>query len=108
MPIESIPDLLAAYSRNFVPERAAGVNGTVQLRLTGDGGGDYILTFHEGTYKSEEGVMDGPTVEVTADAKDWIQMSLGNANPMMLMMSGKLKVKGSIALATKFQSLFRS
>ncbi len=108
MPIESIPDLLAAYSRNFAPERAAGVNGTVQLRLTGDGGGDYILTFHEGTYKSEEGVMDSPTVEVTADAKDWIKMSLGNANPMMLMMSGKLKVKGSIALATKFQSLFRA
>lgn len=107
MPIESISDLLAAYDRNFVPERADGITGTVQLQLTGEGGGNYVLHFKDKTYRSEAGEIEDPTVRVTADAKDWIAMSLGDANPMVLMMSGKLKVKGSIALATKFQSLFR-
>ncbi|MFT5144495.1 MAG: putative sterol carrier protein [Rhodothermales bacterium] len=108
MPIDSIADLLAAYKRNFVPERAAGINGTVQLHLTGDDPGDHVLTFVDGTFEIAEGTIEDPTVAVTATSADWIALSLGKANPMMLMMGGKLKVKGSFALATKFQSLFKS
>ncbi|NNE69277.1 MAG: SCP2 sterol-binding domain-containing protein [Rhodothermales bacterium] len=107
MPIETISDLLAAYDRNFVPERAEGIEGTVQLNLTGEDGGNYVLHFADKTYRSEEGEIEDPTVRVTADTKDWMDVSLGNVNPMMLMMKGKLKVKGSVALATKFQSLFK-
>ncbi|MBO6576762.1 MAG: SCP2 sterol-binding domain-containing protein [Rhodothermales bacterium] len=107
MPIDSIPELLAAYERNFVPERAAGVNGTVQLDLSGDGGGQWVLEFKDQTFSTREGSTEDPTVRVMADARDWIDMSVGNANPMAMMMTGKLKMKGSIALATKFNSLFK-
>ena len=108
MPITSIPDLLAADRKNFVPERAQGVNGTVQLHLTGAEPGDHVLTFKDGTFDIGEGSIDDPTVTVTADSEDWIELSLGKSNPMTLMMKGRLKIKGSFALATKFQSLFRS
>ena len=108
MPIETIPDLLAAYEKNFVPERAKGINGTVQLRLSGEGGGNWVLTFADGTFSTAEGTVEDPTVEASATAQDWIDLSLGKSNPMTMMMTGKLKVKGSIALATKFHGLFRT
>ena len=108
MPIENIPDLLAAYRRNFVPERADGINGTVQLHLTGADAGDHTLHFKDQTFDITDGAIEDPTVEVTADSADWIELSLGKVNPMVLMMKGRLKLRGSIPLATKFQSLFRS
>ena len=108
MAIETIPDLLEAYERNFVPERAKGVSGTVQLHLTGDKGGDWVLTFDDGTFSTREGTVEDPTVRATADAEDWIALSLGKANPMTMMMTGKLKIKGSVSLATKFHGMFRT
>ena len=41
MAIDNIPDLLKAYQKNFVPERADGVDGIIQLALTGELGEVY-------------------------------------------------------------------
>ena len=38
--------------------------------------------------------------------KDWLRLHNGEANPMGLMMKKKLKVKGDLAMATKFPTLF--
>ena len=41
------------------------------------------------------------------DADDWLRVNNGETNAMGLLMQGRLKVKGSLPLATKFQSMFR-
>ncbi len=108
MAIETIQDLFEAYKKNFAPDRAEGVDAVFQLHLTGEGGGDYILTVKDQKLTIEEGVAENPTTTLKTSAQNWIDISLGKANPMMMMMTGKLKVSGSIPMATKFQSLFRT
>jgi putative sterol carrier protein len=38
--------------------------------------------------------------------ENFLKLNLGEANPMALMMTGKVKVSGSVPLALKFTSLF--
>ncbi|CAM3239044.1 SCP2 sterol-binding domain-containing protein [Rhodothermus bifroesti] len=103
----SIPEVIASYKERFLPDQAAGIEGVVQLNLTGEGGGAYYLVVKNGTLEIHEGTHENPTVTVTTSAENWLKLNNGEANPMALMMMGKLKVSGSLPMATKFQSMFR-
>ncbi|MDX1548431.1 MAG: SCP2 sterol-binding domain-containing protein [Rhodothermales bacterium] len=103
----SIADVMASYPDRFIPSAAAGVDGVVQLDLTGEGGGQYQLIIRDQTLRIEEGPHADPTVTVTVDADDWLKVNNGEANAMALLMQGRLKVKGSLPMATKFQTMFQ-
>lgn len=105
--IQSIPELLAFYEERFIPSKAEGIDGGVVLDLTGEGGGQYSLLIQDQTLTIEEGAKPDPTVTVKASADDWLAINNGELNPMMAMMQGKVKIKGSMAVATKFQDMFR-
>lgn len=102
----SVDELIKNYPDYFQPEEAKGVDGVVQLNLTGEGGGEYYLHIHDQQCDVHEGVHDDPTVAITTTAENWLKINRGEANPMGLMMKGDLKVNGSIPMATKMQSLF--
>lgn len=108
MDFTTIPQLIEAYKERFLPHRAEGVDGIVQLVLTGDGASAYYLTIKDQTLTIDEGQHDDPTVTVTASVSDWLKVNNGDANPMTMLMMGKLKVSGSLPLATKFQTLFNT
>ena len=76
------------------------------MNYTGDDGGHWHLRVDNQQLEVTEGVHENPDVTVTCAAEDWIKIANGKANPMMMMMTGKLKIKGSIPLATKLQSIF--
>ena len=103
---QTIPELMQAYQDNFIPEKAAGMDSVIQLHLKGEGGGPYYLAIHDQELDVHEGEHPDPTATATASVKDWLRLHNGDANPMTMMMKGKLKVKGDLAMATKFPSLF--
>ncbi|ARA93409.1 MAG: sterol-binding protein [Bacteroidetes bacterium] len=105
--LQTIPELLAFYQERFIPERAEGIDGVVVLDLSGEGGGTYSLIIQNQTLTIEEGARPDPTVTVRASAADWLAIHNGEINPMMAMMQGKVKIKGSMAVATRFQGMFR-
>ena len=103
----TIPEVIDSYKDRFKPSEAAGVDGVVQLVFTGEGGGAYQMIIKNQELTIEEGQHEDPTVTVTASAEDWLKVNNGEVNPMGLLMQGKLKVKGSLPMATKFQSMFQ-
>jgi len=103
----TIAEVIASYADRFMPEAAAGVEGVVQLSLTGDGAAEYQLLIGDGQLRILEGVHETPTVTVTTSAEDWLKVNNREEDPMGLVMRGRIKVKGSLPMAAKFQSLFR-
>lgn len=106
MPIETLDDVVAMYERKFDPEKAAGIDAVVQFDITGDGGGQRFLTIQDQQMAVAEGTHPDPTITVRSSLENFLKLNLGEANPMALMMTGKVKVSGSVPLAMRFTQLF--
>ena len=99
-------DLMEVYAERYKPEKAVGLNAVIQLNISGEGGGDYTLRIDNGTFASEEGSVDKADITVTSNFSDWLKINKGEANALAMMMTGKVKIRGSVPMAMKFQSIF--
>ena len=103
----SFDEVLASYPSRFNSEKAKNMDDKVYMDLTGDDPRDVTLYVHNGELDIQEGqVPDDPTLRLTAKTEDWVAIENGELNPMMAMMQGKVKMKGSVPFATKFMGLF--
>ncbi|MEM8558308.1 MAG: SCP2 sterol-binding domain-containing protein [Bacteroidota bacterium] len=104
----TIDDVIASYPDRFDAEKAEGVDATVFMDLSGANAKQVLLRVDGPTLTIEEDAAapDDPTLTLAADADDWLAIENGQTNPMMALMSGKLKLKGSVPFATKFMTLF--
>ncbi len=90
-------EIFAAMPGRFLSDGAQGWNAVMQFKLSGDGGGEWNVVVQDGTCTVNEGVAEEPTATVEATAEVWQNMTTGKLNPMMAMMTGKLKAKGNLS-----------
>ena len=101
-----VREIMSRMPEAFVSENAAGLDATIQLDLTGEGGSQWVMKIAGGTISIDEGQATSPNLTLSMAAVDYVALSLGEANPMGLFMAGKIKVQGDVMLAMKFQELF--
>ena len=99
-------DIVAEMPRHFKAANADGINADVQLHLTGNEGGDWVVSLRSGRCSVSPGSVANPRVNLSADARDFVGVVTGRVNPMMAFMTGKLRVEGDMALAARFASMF--
>ena len=91
----------------FQADKAGNTNATIAFDLTGESAGRYWIKIHDGTAESGKGEIENPNLTLTADANDFIKIIFGQLDPTAAFMQGKLKIKGDMGLAIKFQSMFK-
>ena len=106
-PSSSTPqDVFDAMRGSFQPAKAKGVQARYQWDLSGPHGGEWWIEVNDGTYKMGKGKIDNPSVTfITSDA-DWVAMSNGKLKGTWAFMTGRLKVRGSQAVARKLNEIF--
>ena len=103
----TIDEVIASYPDRFQPEKAQDVNETVHMHLTGDDARDVVLHVHNGELDIQQGTApEDATLKLSANADDWLKIENGDLNPMMAMMQGKAKLRGSMPFAMKFMGMF--
>ena len=102
----TVREVFTQMPGRFRPEKATGTTGVVQYDVTGDGGGTWHAIIKDGTCTVKEGPAPTPSLTLTMSSQDWLDMATGKQSGQMLFMSGKLKLKGDMALAMKLGSLF--
>ncbi len=93
----------------FRPDRAGGTNAVVHWVVGDrpDGGADtYELVIANGTCTLSPKPENDPKLSLNLGAVDFLKVVSGNANPVMLFMTGKLKAKGDLGLAANIANLF--
>jgi putative sterol carrier protein len=100
----TVRQLILNHEKAFMPEKAAGVDAVVQYHLTGDEGGEWIITIQDGV---TEGVAENPKMTMTADGREFGDILLGKMDGMAAFMQGKLQLKGDLNLAMKLTSFFK-
>jgi putative sterol carrier protein len=103
----TIQDWLDRVPEHFVPERAVGVSGDIQLNLTGEQGGNWFITIQNQQVEVTKGVSPNPRVSLQADSQDVLKVLTGQMDGMRAFMQGKLRVTGDTSFAMKMTNLFR-
>jgi putative sterol carrier protein len=103
----TMKQLVENHPKAFQPELAEGVDAVIQYALTGEEGGNYIITIKDGVCTTAEGLAENPNMTLTADAQDFKDVLLGKANGMNYFMMGRLKLSGDLNLAMKLTSFFK-
>ena len=103
---EEVANIFPEMVAHFIPEKAEGIEATVQFDLSGDNGGQYWLTIANKTVAVGQGAVENPKMTIKGSADDYAAMAQGTLNPMQAFMSGRIKIQGDMGLAMKFMSLF--
>lgn len=102
----TVPEAIENMKGRFKSDAAKTMTATYQFDLTGEGGGKHYMAINNGELDIKQGEAANPNITITMAASDFISMTNGKLNPQMAFMSGKLKLKGDMALAMKMQSIF--
>jgi len=104
----SIQDWLNELPAHFIPEKAAGMDAVIQLRLTGEQSGDWHIVIRDLKIQVLPGVAPNPRLTLSAASQDILKVLTGQMDGMRAHMQGKLKVSGDMSLAMKLMGLFRT
>src|SRR5690606_17516827 len=88
---EEINGIFPAMMDNFQPDKAEGVNATIQFNLSGDNGGIYWVKINDGSVTHGDGDVEAD-MTVKAAADDFHAIATGETNPMQAFMMGKIKI----------------
>jgi putative sterol carrier protein len=91
----------------FQADKAGNTNATINFDLSGDQGGKWWVKIADATATTGKGEAESPNLTLLADANDFVRIISGTLDPTAAFMQGKLKIKGDMGLAIKFQSLFK-
>ena len=106
MPDPSIADFMTRLGGALIPAKAAGLNASIQLNLTGAQAADWVVAIQDGACRVSQGTDRAARLTVRADSGDFIKIFSGQMDGMSAFMQGKLKVSGDTGLAMKLMTLF--
>ena len=89
------------------PDKAKEVGAVYVFRITGDGGGDWVVDCAGDPPTCKRGVSDTAQCTIEVAHTDFQRMLAEPNAGMELYFSGKLRVSGDPMLATRLQSFFR-
>jgi SCP-2 sterol transfer family len=104
-----LDEIFRRFPAQFRPDRAGGMSAVIHWIITGrpDGGADtYEVVVADGACTVSPAPEHEPKLAVTLGGVDFLNLIAGNANPMMMFMTGKLKAKGDLGLAANLEKIF--
>ncbi|KAG0327427.1 hypothetical protein BGZ99_007647 [Dissophora globulifera] len=110
--LTQIDDHLKTLSEPERQEQVKKVKGVFQFNVKNNAGQVATWTFDlkTGNGAMHKGTVAGVKPDITIDIKDddFVALAEGKANGQKLFMSGKIKVKGAIMMATKLDSVLNA
>lgn len=107
--IPNLDAIFGRFSAMFNPEAAKDAAAHVNFKITGgpDGGSDtYGVIVKDGACTVEKEPEGEPTTSLMLGPAEFFRLITGTGNPVMMVMSGKVKARGDLGVAMAFQNWF--
>lgn len=89
--------------KRFNPDKASGIDVVVQVSITGNNGGEWIVTIKDQKLSVDEGQHPSPNLVLKMAEKDYLDLVNGKISAEKAFFSGKIQFKGSLPLALKLR-----
>lgn len=104
---EVLKNIFQGMQDAFKPEKAQGVDSTIQYDIDTDGGTKtWSVKFDNGTCTTSEEPASDPRLTLKVGLVDFVRLILGQADGTQLFMSGKMKLQGDMMFAMQMQGFF--
>ena len=90
---------------SFDPEKAADLSAVVQFKISGENGGEWVLTIKDQKLEVTDVTVDSPNMTLIMKDKDYVNLVNGKLSGQKAFMTGKLTFKGDMNLGMKLQAL---
>jgi len=87
----------------FKPDKAKGIDVTVQVNLTGPNGGDWIAIIKDQKIEVKNGVQPSPKLTIGMTDANFMDLINNKLSTQKAFFTGKIKFKGDIAVALKLK-----
>ena len=102
----SIKQVMEGMPGAFQPDKATGVNATLQFNFTGDEEGKYSVVVADGKCEVTEGTNDSPTVTINAPSDVWLKIMRQELDGATAFMSGQFTFTGDMGVLMQMQTWF--
>ncbi|MCK4909617.1 MAG: SCP2 sterol-binding domain-containing protein [Planctomycetes bacterium] len=90
----------------FNSARAKGYNRQIQLKISGDGGGEWWLDIKDQKCTVKDGLLENPRLILEMADSDFIAYFTGKVHPMELVRSKKMKFTGPMTEGIAFNAIW--
>jgi len=103
---ENIQEVMKGMPRVFRPDRAAGVNATIQFKFGGPEPGNWVLKIADGTCTVEAGEADNADVTINSPSDVWLKIARRELDGASAFMSGQFTFTGDMGILMQMGSWF--
>ncbi len=103
----SIQDLFDRLPGAFISDKAMNTQARVLFHLTGEKGGDWVVSIQDGTCSVTRGTVTNPSLTFSAEAQDCLDIFYRKLDPTRAFMQGKVSLQGDWGLAMRLTDLFK-
>jgi putative sterol carrier protein len=103
---DSALELIEGMPGVFDPAAAGNLQASIQFLISGDEGGQWLLSISEGKCEVREGRIPDPSLTIEASAELWVKMARGEIDRPKALMQGMYKVQGDFSLLSRMPQLF--
>jgi putative sterol carrier protein len=102
----SVKPIFAAMPFSLNKEAAKEVSVVYQFNISGEGGGQFVVTIKDGQCTVEEGVALTPDATISAAAADYLNIVTGAYPFGLAYINGRLTVEGDLRLVLRMGAYF--
>jgi putative sterol carrier protein len=104
-----VPEIFRRMPERFNAQAAQAVEAAIEFKVGRNGGEPDrgVIVIEKGSCRVADDFEGEPRVSVESGPVDFLKLVTGNANPVEMFMSGKLRIQGDLMFSAQIPALFR-